>query len=148
MSQIDKTQEEYNELVKKHQPTDSKVKNFFSAYLVGGLICLLGQIIIELLLGTGLSLTEASSYTGLILIVVGAVLTGFGVYDELAQFAGGGTIIPITGFANAIVAPAMEYRQEGYILGLGKQIYSIAGPVLTYGILSAFLIGVIKLLIG
>ncbi|MCK8827085.1 stage V sporulation protein AC [Natroniella acetigena] len=148
MSQIDKTQEEYNKLVKKYQPSDSKVKNFFSAYLVGGLICLIGQIIIELLVGTGLELTDAASYTGLILILVGAVLTGFGVYDELAQFAGGGTIIPITGFANAIVAPAMEYRQEGYILGLGKQIYSVAGPVITYGILSAFLIGVIKLLLG
>ncbi len=148
MAKIDKTPDEYQKMIKKHQPSPSRLKNFFSAYLVGGLICLLGQIIINYLKSKGLSATDAGSYNTIILIFIGGLLTGIGVYDELAQFAGGGTIVPITGFANAIVAPALEYRQEGYILGLGAQIYSIAGPVLTYGMLSAFLVGVIKLLLA
>ncbi|TDX51171.1 stage V sporulation protein AC [Orenia marismortui] len=147
MGTIDKTPDEYQKLIKKHQPTDSKLKNFFLAYLIGGLVCLFGQIVINYFTSKGISLDDAGSYTTILLIFIGGLLTGLGVYDEIAQFAGAGTIVPITGFANAIVSPAMEYRQEGYILGLGAQIYSIAGPVLTYGMLSAFLIGVIKLLI-
>ncbi|WP_018250008.1 stage V sporulation protein AC [Orenia marismortui] len=147
MGTIDKTPDEYQKLIKKHQPTDSKLKNFFLAYLIGGLICLFGQIVINYFTSKGISLNDAGSYTTILLIFIGGLLTGLGVYDEIAQFAGAGTIVPITGFANAIVSPAMEYKQEGYILGLGAQIYSIAGPVLTYGMLSAFLIGVIKLLI-
>ncbi|WP_027340014.1 stage V sporulation protein AC [Halonatronum saccharophilum] len=147
MGKIDKTQEEYQKLIKKHQPQGSPIRNFFAAYLVGGLICVFGQFVLNTLQGAGLSMADASAYNTIILLFIGGLLTGLGVYDEIAQFAGAGSIVPITGFANAIVSPAMEYRQDGYILGLGANIYSIAGPVLTYGMLTAFLIGVIKLLI-
>ncbi|SNY36266.1 stage V sporulation protein AC [Orenia metallireducens] len=147
MGTIDKTPQEYQKLIKKHQLTDSKLTNFFSAYLIGGLICLLGQVIINVLISSGIPKDNASSYATIALIFIGGLLTGLGVYDEIAQFAGAGTIVPVTGFANAIVAPAIESRQEGYILGLGANIYSIAGPVLTYGMLSAFLIGLFKLLL-
>ncbi len=147
MNKIDKTSEEYKQLIKKHRPTDSRVKNFFFAYLIGGLICLFGQGISNLLISNGLSKTDAGSFTTIILIFIGGLLTGLGIYDEIAQYAGAGTIVPITGFANAIVSPAMEYRQEGYIMGLGAQIYSIAGPVLTYGMVAAFLVGIVKLLL-
>ncbi|GAB6098978.1 stage V sporulation protein AC [Halanaerocella petrolearia] len=146
MSRIDKTPDEYQKLIQKHRPSDSKIKNFFVAYIIGGLICLGGQLIINLLTGVGFSSADASALNAIILIVIGGLLTGLGVYDEMAQIAGAGTIVPITGFANAIVAPAMEYRQEGYVLGLGANIYSIAGPVLTYGMLSAMLIGILKIL--
>ncbi|OCL27006.1 stage V sporulation protein AC [Orenia metallireducens] len=146
MGTIDKTPQEYQKLIKKHQPTDSKVKNFFYAYLVGGLICFLGQFIINVLVNNGMPKDDAGSYATIALIFIGALLTGLGVYDEIAQFAGAGTIVPVTGFSNAVVAPAMEYRQDGYILGLGANIYSVAGPVLTYGMLSAFLIGLLKLI--
>ena len=101
----------------------------------------------QVLISSGIPKDNASSYATIALIFIGGLLTGLGVYDEIAQFAGAGTIVPVTGFANAIVAPAIESRQEGYILGLGANIYSIAGPVLTYGMLSAFLIGLFKLLL-
>ncbi|GAB6139154.1 SpoVA/SpoVAEb family sporulation membrane protein [Halanaerobaculum tunisiense] len=147
MSQIDKTPDEYQRLINKHHPANSKLKNFIMAYIVGGSICLGGQGIINLLENSGFVTEEASTLTAIILITIGGVLTGLGVYDELAQFAGAGTIVPITGFSNAIVAPAMENRQEGYVLGLGSNIYSIAGPVLTYGMLTAMLMGIFKILL-
>ncbi|AGB40566.1 stage V sporulation protein AC [Halobacteroides halobius DSM 5150] len=148
MGQIDKTPDEYQRLISKNRPADSKIKNFFTAYITGGTICLIGQLIIELLQGVGFSISDASALNAIILIFVGGLLTGLGVYDEIAQFAGAGTIVPITGFSNAIVAPAMEHKQEGYILGLGPNIYSVAGPVLTYGMLSAIIIGIIKILLS
>jgi stage V sporulation protein AC len=144
---IDKKPDEYKKIINKHKPERSKLKNFIIAYAVGGSICLGGQAIINSLLTAGYTQSEASSLTAIILIFIGGLLTGLGVYDELGQFAGGGTIVPITGFANAIVSPALEYQQEGYVMGVGANIYSVAGPVLTYGMLSAFLIGVINLLL-
>lgn len=146
-SNIDKTKKEYQNLMQQHNPNLSPGKNFLLAYLIGGTICVVGQGIINLLLSVGYSQSEASSLTAVILIFIGGLLTGLGVYDELAQIAGGGTIVPITGFANAIVSPALEYQQEGYVLGIGANIYSIAGPVLTYGIVTSFLVGVIQLMV-
>ena len=147
MAQIDKTAQDYQSLVKKHHPANSKLKNFLLAYLFGGSICLLGQLINNLLIAFNIQSEQASTLATMVLILIGGILTGLGIYDELAQIAGAGTIVPITGFANAVVSPALEYKQEGYILGTGAQVYSIVGPVLTYGMLTAMLVGVLKLLI-
>ena len=116
--QINKAAQDYQNLVKKHHPNDSKLKNFFWAYLFGGLICLLGQIINNLFISFDFASDQASTLATITLIFIGGLLTGLGVYDEIAQIAGAGTIVPITGFANAVVSPALEYRQEGYILKL------------------------------
>ena len=147
MVNIDKTKSEYKKLANEHTRKRSRLKNFIIAYITGGIICILGQGIIDLFLVAGFPQEEANSFTAIVLIFIGGLLTGLGIYDELAQFAGGGTIVPITGFANAIVAPALEYQQEGYIMGVGAKIFSVAGPVLTYGMVTAFLIGVIKLVL-
>ncbi|MGM0472220.1 MAG: SpoVA/SpoVAEb family sporulation membrane protein [Bacillota bacterium] len=129
-----------------HPPT-SKFKNFLLAYLIGGLISVGGELIINYLTSQGISGDDAGALSSIILIFIGGLLTGLGVYDSLAQHAGAGTIVPITGFANAIVSPAMEYKQDGYVLGLGAKMYSIAGPVLTYAMLAAFTVGLIKLIL-
>ncbi|MBM7623579.1 stage V sporulation protein AC [Sporohalobacter salinus] len=146
MADINKNSKEYKKLVKKAHPSQSKFKNFISAYIIGGLICVLGELIIKLLTAQGLPLNEAGALMSVSMIFIGGLLTGLGVYDSIAQYAGAGTIVPITGFANAIVAPAMEYKQDGYVLGLGAKMYNIAGPVLTYAMLSGFAIGLIKLI--
>ncbi|MBM7555270.1 stage V sporulation protein AC [Halanaerobacter jeridensis] len=147
MAQIDKSIQDYKKMVNKHHPQESKLKNFFLAYLFGGSICLVGQIINNLFVFFNFNPTQAGTLTTIVLILIGGLLTGLGIYDELAQIAGAGTIVPITGFANAVVSPALEYKQEGYILGTGTQVYSIVGPVLTYGMLTAMLVGILKLLI-
>ena len=147
MAQIDKTAQDYQSLVKKHHPSNSKLKNFFLAYFFGGSICLLGQLINNLLIAFNIQSEQASTLATMVLILIGGILTGLGIYDELAQIAGAGTIVPITGFANAVVSPALEYKQEGYILGTGAQVYSIVGTVLTYGMLNSMLFGVLKILI-
>ena len=147
MAQINKSAQDYQKIVKQHHPQDSKLKNFLLAYLFGGGICLLGQVINNLFVFFNIENTQAGTLTTITLILMGGLLTGLGIYDEIAQIAGAGTIVPITGFANAVVSPALEYRQEGYILGTGAQVYSIVGPVLTYGMLTAMLVGILKLLI-
>ena len=147
MAQINKSAQDYQKIVKQHHPQDSKLKNFLLAYLFGGGICLLGQVINNLFVFFNIESTQAGTLTTITLILMGGLLTGLGIYDEIAQIAGAGTIVPITGFANAVVSPALEYRQEGYILGIGAQVYSIVGPVLTYGMLTAMLVGILKLLI-
>lgn len=136
--------EEYDSLVKRIRPKPPVVKNCFWAFVVGGLICVVGQIILNYLSAAGLKLQDASSATSVIMIFLGAFFTGIGVYDELAKFAGAGSIVPITGFANSIVAPAMEFKREGFIFGVGARIFSVAGPTLTFGFVIAALVGLIK----
>ena len=145
MSQLDKTPSEYKKLVKQVGFDDSLPKKVTKAYIIGGLICVVGEVIFQLLIARGIPVEEANPLMAISMITIGGLLTGLGVYDRMAQYAGAGTIVPITGFANAVVAPAMEHKQDGYILGVGAKMYSVAGPVLTYGMLTAFLIGVIKL---
>lgn len=144
MKNINKTPDEYNQMIKQYRIGKPKVKNAITAFLVGGLICAIGQGIMDTLLLFGMSKTDAGSSTTIILIFLGALLTGLGVYDEIGQVGGAGAAVPVTGFANAIVSPAMEFKQEGWILGLGAKMYIVAGPVLTYGIISAFIMGLIK----
>lgn len=144
---INKTPDEYNKMIQQYRPKKPKVKDFILAYLVGGTICAIGQIITQILMAGGMDQTKAAPAATVILIFLGALLTGLGVYDEIGQFGGAGAAVPVTGFANAIVSPAMEFKQEGWILGLGAKMYIVAGPVLTYGMVSAFLIGLIKTLL-
>lgn len=121
-------------------------KSYFTipmAFLIGGLICTLGQGMVFLYQYLGLSSEKASSLTSITLVFLSAIATGFGVYDKLAKHAGAGTLVPITGFANAVVSPALEFKSEGLILGLGAKLFTIAGPVIVYGVAASVLYGLI-----
>ncbi|MGN1059862.1 MAG: stage V sporulation protein AC [Clostridia bacterium] len=137
------TKQEYQKYIDKKTPNSTLWKDMFFAFVIGGLICVIGQLILDgfRLLGAG---TEtASSATSVVMVFLGAFLTGIGVYDRIAKVAGAGTIVPITGFANSVVSPAMEFRSEGLVLGLAAKMFIIAGPVLVYGILSSVVVGII-----
>ncbi|HOV43267.1 MAG TPA: stage V sporulation protein AC [Syntrophothermus lipocalidus] len=137
---------EYDEMVKQIKPKPPVLKNSVWAFVVGGLICTVGQGLLELFKATGLDAREAGAATSVVLIGIGAILTGLGVYDELGKRAGAGSIVPITGFANSIVAAAMEFKREGYVLGVGARMFQVAGPVLVYGITTGVLIGLVAYL--
>jgi stage V sporulation protein AC len=116
--------------------------------VIGGLICTLGQIILNFFMGQGLSKLDAGSATSVVMIFLAALFTGLGWYDVLGKHAGAGSIVPITGFANAIVASAMEYKREGFIFGVGARIFSVAGPTLVFGFAVSVVIGLIKVVFG
>ena len=127
----------------KAVPKTKCARNLTGAFLIGGTICALGQFLLNLYLKMGLSTPEASTWCSITLVGISALLTGIGVYDKIAKFGGGGTLVPITGFANAVVSPAMEFKSEGFVLGLGVKIFTIAGPVIVYGVLSSVAYGII-----
>ena len=137
-------QQEYDRLVKQFSPRSEVFGALIKAFVVGGLICCLGQGLNDI--GEHLLLLDKASestLTSTALIFLSALLTGLGVYDKLGQFAGAGSIVPITGFANSIVSPAMEFKREGFVLGVGAKMFVVAGPVLVYGIASSVIYGVI-----
>ncbi len=148
MKNINKTSDEYKKIVKENQPAITRGRNIVKAFLVGGIISVIGQAFWQLYMFFNLSQDDAGALATITMIFLGGLLTGIGVYDEIGQFAGAGSIVPVTGFANAMVSPAMEYKQEGIILGLGAKMFNVAGPVLTYGMVSAFIIGVLKIVLG
>ena len=129
-------------------PKTNEIKTLFSAFWVGGFICCLGQTF-RILLETYLALSgdELASYVSMIMIFLGAFLTGLGIYDRIGKYAGGGSIVPITGFANSIVSPAMEFKTEGYIYGLAAKMFVISGPIIVFGVASSVLVGIIHYLI-
>lgn len=134
----------YKDYVDKISPKPKYLKNYTLAFIIGGLICMIGQGINDIYMNfMGLEKLQASCATSMTLIFIGALLTGLGVYDLIGKRAGAGSIIPITGFANSIVSPAMEFKREGYVLGVGANLFKIAGPVLVYGIGSSILCGFI-----
>jgi len=135
------TPEDYKTLSQQLLPKPTYVKNVVRAFFVGGIICAIGQVIINLFLTIGLSRTEASTAGTATMIFMGALLTGLGIYDEIGKFGGAGSIVPVTGFANSIVAPAMEFKREGYVLGVGAKLFTVAGPVLVYGIATSIVVG-------
>ncbi len=140
--EIDK--EEYKEYVEKISPKPSYLKNNIRAFIFGGLICCIGEMISDFYTNfVKLSKIPASSATSMTLIFIGSILTGIGVYDLIGKRAGAGSIIPITGFANSIVSPAMEFKKEGYVIGVGSNLFKIAGPVLVYGISTSIICGLI-----
>lgn len=136
--------DEYNEYVKKITPTYSTGKNCFHAFWIGGLICLIGEIIKQMLIYFfKLNEADATSYESIILILISVLLTGLNWYGHIARLGGAGALVPITGFANSVAAPAIEYQKEGQVFGIGVKIFTIAGPVLLYGIFSSWIAGII-----
>ena len=138
------TQSGYKSLVESKSPDSPLFRDMCFAFLIGGLICMIGQGISDIYTHFGnLDKSAAASATSITLIFIGALLTGLNLYDKIAKFAGAGTIVPITGFANSIVSPAMEYKSEGYILGMAAKMFTIAGPVLVFGISISVLSGLV-----
>lgn len=136
------TEKQYAQLVKKSSPKSPVVRDCLIAFAVGGTICALGQGIMNFWMRAGFSAEDAGSLASMSLVAVSALMTGLSLYDNLAQYAGAGTLVPITGFANAIAAPAVEFRTEGFILGVGARIFTIAGPVILYGLSASVVYGV------
>ncbi len=137
------TEKEYGKLVKQLSPNSPLTKDCIWAFVVGGLICVLGQLLNDGYALTGLEKTEAGTATSMTLVALSALFTGLSLYDDLAKHAGAGTLVPITGFANAVAAPAVEFRTEGFILGVGAKMFTIAGPVIVYGTVASVVYGVI-----
>lgn len=137
------TPEEYNKLARDASPKSPFAKNFCFAFLIGGLICLLGEGLRLIYLRLGLSLDSAATLVSVSLIFLSVLLTGLNVYDDLAKIGGAGTLVPITGFANAVAAPSLEFKSEGLIMGLAAKMFIIAGPVIVYGISSSIVYGLI-----
>jgi stage V sporulation protein AC len=142
------TQQKYQALAKTKEPKRPVLKNCIRAFLVGGIICAIGQglqfMFIEYF---GFTEVTAGNPTAAVLIMISSLLTGLGIYDHIAQWAGGGTIIPVTGFANTMTSSAIEHRSEGFVLGVGGNMFKIAGPVLVFGVFSAFLVALVKITI-
>lgn len=133
----------FKELSEANKPKPNLLKNCILAFIIGGLICDIGQLVLNILTNMGYGKDEASIFTTIIMIFIGALLTGLGVYDRIASFGGAGTVVPITGFSNSIVSPAIEFKKEGYVFGVGAKMFTIAGPVLVYGITSSVVIGLL-----
>ena len=140
------TQKDYQEYVNQKSPNSPILKNCFNAFWVGGLICSIGQIIFSFCLYKGLDETASGTVVSIILIAISAFLTCLNIFNKIGKFAGAGSLVPITGFANSIVAPAMEYKSEGYIMGVGAKMFTVAGPVLVYGISTSIIVGIIYFL--
>ena len=134
---------EYARLVSKFTPRSRHVVGCLRAFWVGGAICTLGQGLTALADTLELGEVTAPMFTSMVLIFLGTTLTGVGVYDRIGRYAGAGSIVPITGFANSVAAPALEFRREGMILGLGAKLFTLAGPVLTYGVSASVLVGLV-----
>ena len=137
------TDKDYEKLVDSMSPRSPMGRDCFNAFWIGGLICTLGQVFINLYTRWGLEKQDASTAASMTLVALSALLTGLSLYDDIAKHAGAGTLVPITGFANAIAAPAVEYKTEGMILGVGAKIFTIAGPVIVYGVTASVVYGVI-----
>ena len=145
---MDVTGREYQQMSKQAAPKSPVVVNCVKAFLIGGLICTLAELIAQLGMSAGLEEKLARLTASIALIFLSVVLTGFNVYDDIAKHAGAGTLVPITGFANAIVSPAIEFKAEGLVLGLGAKMFTIAGPVLVYGITATQVYCVILFIVG
>ena len=149
MENINEQQKDFQKLVEKSSPKPSLIKNCIWAFVVGGSICCIGQGITDSLMHFAkLPKDTASTFTSIILVFIGALLTGLDLYDSIGKKAGAGSIVPITGFANSIVSPAIEYKNEGYVFGVGAKIFTIAGPVILYGMLSSVIVGLIYYMVG
>ena len=137
-------QDAYRDLISRLSPKSQLGQGMLRAFLVGGLICTLGQALIDI--GTaylGMKASTATTFASIVLVFLTALFTGIGLFDKIAKFGGAGTLVPITGFANAMVSPAMEFRREGMVLGLGARLFTIAGPVLVYGISASVIVGIL-----
>ena len=137
------TNKEYDKLVKDLSPKSPILKDCINAFWIGGLICTVGQLLLNGYLALGLSKEEAGTAMSMTLVAISALLTGLSLYDDIAKYAGAGTLVPITGFANSIAAPAVEFKTEGFVLGVGAKMFTIAGPVIVYGVSASVIYGLI-----
>lgn len=142
------TKKEYAKYVDQKMPKSKLGKNITLAFIIGGLICVLGQGLKTLYMNFGMEELAAGNAVSVTLIFLGALFTGLGIYDKLAKHAGAGTIVPITGFANAIVSPAMEFKKEGIVLGMSAKMFSVAGPVIVFGTVTSVVVGIIYIILG
>lgn len=139
----ERKQQEYQKYVKKVTPTHNLFLNMCKAFVTGGLICVVGQFILNICTGMGMDDTTSASWCSLLLVLLSVLLTGLNLYQKMAKFGGAGTLVPITGFANSVAAPAVEYKKEGQVFGIGCKIFTIAGPVILYGVFTSWVLGVI-----
>lgn len=139
------TQKKYQEYVDKKSPNSPILKNCFNAFWVGGLICTFGQIISLICKARGFDEATSGTIVSIILIAISAFLTGLNMFNKIGKFAGAGSLVPITGFANSIVAPSIEFKSEGYVMGVGSKMFTIAGPVLVFGICTSIIVGIVYL---
>ncbi|HHX87857.1 MAG TPA: stage V sporulation protein AC [Firmicutes bacterium] len=147
-SELNITPQEFKEIVRKSSPKRPLLKNLIFAFLSGGTICLIGQAIQNLYTGFGFSNQEATSATVSTVIFAGSLLTGLGVFDKIARFAGAGSAIPVTGFANSLTSAALEFKKEGLVAGLSSKMFILAGSVIVFGVVTAFVVGIIKALLS
>ncbi|MCL2187839.1 MAG: stage V sporulation protein AC [Defluviitaleaceae bacterium] len=140
--------QKYAKLVKESSPGSNVAVNCLRAFFVGGTICLMGQIFKNALLAANMQQDDASLVTAMILIVIAVLFTGVGLYSKLGSFAGAGSVVPITGFANAITAPAIEFKKEGLVMGVGAKMFLVAGPVLVYGTMASVIVGLFYYFLG
>lgn len=143
MTKENKIKQKFKVITDETKPKPKILSNCVKAFLVGGAICTIGEVIMKILERFQYSIEETSALTSIIMVFIGALLTGVGIYYKIASFAGAGTVVPITGFANAVVAPAIEFKKEGFVFGVAAKMFTIAGPVLVYGIGSSVIIGLI-----
>ncbi len=139
----ERLQKKYNEYVKEVTPTHNLWRNMAKAFVTGGIICCIGQLILNTAKGYGLDQDAAGSWCSLILVLLSVLLTGFNIYPSIANWGGAGALVPITGFANGVAAPAIEFQKEGQVFGIGCKIFTIAGPVILYGIFTSWLAGLV-----
>ena len=144
----EKILKDFQKISKEMAPKPQYFKNIILAFIVGGIICTIGQFILNIMLRFGIDEEAAKKWLPIIMIFIGALLTGFGVYDKIASFGGAGTVVPITGFSNAVVSPAIEFKKEGFVFGVAAKMFTIAGPVLVYGIGTSVIIGIIYYILG
>ena len=137
------TEKQYARLVKQASPNSPMGRNCLFAFLIGGSICTLGQLLMNGYLALGMEKQDASTAVSVTLVFLSALLTGLSLYDNIAKYAGAGTLVPITGFANAVAAPAVEFKTEGFILGVGAKMFTIAGPVIVYGVSASVVYGLV-----
>lgn len=142
------TAEQYGGIYRAHMPASNAVKDCAAAFAVGGVICVLGQWLMNVYLAAGANEDDAALLVSASLIALSGLLTGIGVYDKIASFAGAGTLVPITGFANSVVSPALEFKSEGWILGVGAKMFIIAGPVIVYGTAASTAAGLLYMWFG
>ena len=139
----DMSKQEYDALIKQREKHSPIVKDCIFAFLIGGAICVLGQLIREGWLGMGLSDQDAATATSASLILLSVLLTGLNIYNKIARYGGAGTLVPITGFANAVASPAIDFRSEGFVTGMAARMFTVAGPVIVYGVIASAVYGVI-----
>lgn len=140
------SKKDYQNYVDQKSPNSPILKNCFNSFLVGGLICMLGQIIMEICKYRGLDVEMSGTIVSISLIFLSAFLTSLNIFNKIGKFAGAGSLVPITGFANSIVSPSIEYKSEGYVMGVGAKMFTVAGPVLVYGISTSILVGICYLI--